>query len=141
MAGELISAARRLEVREKLTAELDELSHLERGDGEMTCAAVLAAERLNAFTSTSGAVLIPEENRPEVPQGETAKPAFAAPPQTDGPDGLPEAPLRADDLYVSDWLHMIYYLFEENAKDVDGSVADPEQNERLGEILKRLNAA
>lgn len=141
LAGELIQTARRLRLQEYIADELDRAAHLEQGDGGVMTAAILAAERLNAFTATASAAFTPVDKRPDVAVGEARRKPFDELKQIDDPLGLPALPRRADADALTDWLHMIYHAFVENAKDVGGSTADPEQNERLGAILKRLAAA
>jgi hypothetical protein len=141
MVGELIRTAQRLRLQDAIADELERTAHLEQGDGGVSAAAIVAAERLNAFAATASASLVALDARPDVVAGESRRKPFADRAQVDDPHRLPPAARRADADYLSDWLHMIYQAFVDNAQDVGGSTADPVQNARLGDVLKRLAAA
>ena len=141
LAGELIAGARRLRLRSRIVDALEKRAFLERGDAGIMSAAITATELLNSFAMQAGASLVPPEQRPDIPADDQARKPFAAQPQVDSADALPATPRRADAEYLTSWMHMIYRLFEDNAMDVDGGAANPEQNMRLGAILQSLAAA
>ncbi len=141
MTGELIAAARRLQIETEIGEELEANAFYRRGDAGVAMAATIAAERLNAFVATAGANWLDEADRPDVVlEGGRRKP-FAPGPQHEGVEDLAEHPVRADADYLTDWMHMIYRQFEDNAKDTSSGKVDPEQNLILGAILKTLEEA
>ncbi|MEM0990190.1 MAG: virulence factor SrfC family protein [Pseudomonadota bacterium] len=141
LTGELIQAARRLGLEARIADELEARSYQDRNESDTQSSAAVAAEHLNAFTTDAGASFLALETRPDVqmPDGSSRKP-FAPRRQTDGVEGIPAAPRAALVDYLTDWLHILHRVFEDNAKDVAGSQVDPEQNLRLGGILKTLRA-
>lgn len=141
LTGELIQAAKRQGLETKIAGELEARSYLDRNESDTYSSAAVAAEHLNAFSMDAGASFLPNEDRPDIalPDGSTRKP-FIARRQTDGVESLPAAPRAALVDFLTDWLHVLHRVFEDNAKDVAGSQIDPEQNLRLGGILKTLKA-
>lgn len=138
LSGELIAGARRLGVERRIADDLERRAYLERGDAGVSSAALIAAETLNAFSTEAAATLIPLDQRPDIPVEAGGRKPFSPRPQTDGVEKLPATPRRADADYLTSWMHMVYRLFEDNAKDTEGGIADPEQNARLGAILNTL---
>jgi hypothetical protein len=141
LAGELVAAARRLDLQGSIVRALEEAAFLERGDQGAIAGATIAAELLNRFAAEAGASLIQLEARPDIAgEGGALKP-FAPRPQVDGLERLPADPRRADAAYLTSWLHMIYALFEQNALAGSDGAVDPAQNARLGRLLKTFAAA
>ena len=137
--GELIAAARRLGLEQKIAEQLEQRSYQDRGDASTQSSAAVAGEHLNAFTIDAGAAFIPSGERPDIqmPDGSKRKP-FEPRRQADGVENLPEAPRAAMVDYLTDWLHVLHRVFEENAMDTSNGQVDPEQNLKLGSILKSL---
>jgi len=143
LASELIDAAKRMSLQRRLADRLDAAVALERGEAGAVSAAILAAEELNGFTALATAGLAPPAARPDIPTGDGVRKPFAPRPQADGLDGLGELPRRADEDYVTSWMHMVYRVFEDNATQSGegGGSVDPAQNARLGAVLKAFAAA
>ena len=139
LTGELIAAARRLGLEQKIAEQLEQRSYQDRGDASTQSSAAVAGEHLNAFTIDAGAAFIPSGERPDIqmPDGSKRKP-FEPRRQADGVENLPEAPRAAMVDYLTDWLHVLHRVFEENAMDTSNGQVDPEQNLKLGSILKSL---
>lgn len=141
LAGELIAGARRCGLESVIERELDSSRYVERNDASVERAALIASEALNGFVVEAGAAFLPVESRPDIATPDGTRKPFAPREVVHGVDGLPETPRRPDADYLTDWMHMIYRMFEDNARDTESGAADPEQNERLGRILQAFAAA
>ncbi|MEM7423847.1 MAG: virulence factor SrfC family protein, partial [Pseudomonadota bacterium] len=139
MVNELVGAGRRLGLIDRITGDLAARDYLERSDKGAIAAAMVAAEHLNAFSAESGANIVMADERPTVviAEGESRKP-FAARAQTDGIADMPAAQPAMMVDYLTDWMHMIHWFYEENARDAAGASKNPEENARLGAILTQL---
>ncbi len=139
LVAELIHAARRTGLAPRTARALAEVNFGLTVERQAPPAAIVAAERINDFVATLGMRDIPEAERPRVepPEGES-RPVFAERPVSDRVDDLPERPrtLAAD--VWSDWVHALFALFVDNARDMAGGEIDVEQNLALGEILAGL---
>jgi len=122
IATEMSATARRLRLEDRLRERLAAVSHTAEGVEQASAKAAIVSERLiNRFVSD----LVLDAARPE--------PAFDA-------RGLVESDGSATNQMVIHWLGTLHEQILANAQTGDGLIDDPEQNNRLGEIIAQLRA-
>lgn len=141
LTGELIAGARRVGLEAAIEREVDKNQYVERNDASVERTALIATETLNAFVVEAGAAFVPLEQRPEISTPEGLRKPFPSRDVVHNIDSLSETPRRPDADFLTDWMHMIYRMFEDNARDSADGEVDPEQNGRLGRILETFAAA
>jgi hypothetical protein len=145
MAGEIIAelaaGARRLDLSARLADAIERASFIEKGDVLATKPAILAAHRINAYVGHAGVIDGAADSRPKAMDANgNERPVFAPRPITHDAAGLGERPAPFADDLVTDWAFALFRLFEDNAQSEVGAVPDPEQNNRLGALIERLEA-
>lgn len=139
---ELVSGAKRLDLEGQICRDLEGHSSLERADKAAIASAIVATEHLNAFAVEAGANMVPPEGRPDVQIGDgTSRKPFEDRVQSDDILDLSNNVQPVITAYLTDWMHMMHWLFEENAKETAGGRVNPEENARLGSILDMLEPA
>jgi hypothetical protein len=141
LVGELVHGLRRTGVIARLEADLRAVGFGLTVDRQALPAAIVAAERINAFVARLGADRLPQDARPVVtlPDG-TTRPVFAGGEGADTADGLTDMPRPAAAEVWTDWVHALEALFVDNARDGLGAAVDPVQNAALERILAGLAA-
>ncbi|MCW4150331.1 putative virulence factor [Halomonas sp. 18H] len=143
LADELITAASRLKVQDKLHASL--LQRVQSGArrDRLVARQVLSAQLiLQDFIAWLGFHYVAIDQRPNsfvgskthlfgyerhpIPKGELPQ--------------LPEQPVNQATVYLGDWLSGLCLMTQENAGHGGGREITIEQNERLGEVLKLFSA-
>jgi hypothetical protein len=138
MVEELVSASRRLGLREAIAGQLGGfVDTAAPGHSGLAPAALVAAGRINGFVYKLDYDLMGPAERPRRPGG-ARKAAIFAEPAARGVESLTETPTQAAGDYYSDWIVGFRALAEQNARLVDGTTIDSVQNERLRAILEEL---
>lgn len=134
---ELMSAARRLKLGEKISTELKSWNDLQCGPSTV---AALAALRINQLVTTLGVDLMEKDQRPVLTSKNTgeSRPVFMPVPDRFDAMDLPETPGRRDRIYFQDWTYTLFQIFENNARSEEGAMIDIEQNSQLGRIIGGL---
>jgi hypothetical protein len=137
---EISRAAQRTRISEQMTAQLDRVLFIaENNDAIVAKATLIAAKVLNSFVSTLGYDKKPVEQRPSAPNLENAEgPIFAVKPVVHDASGIGEKRTHFADNYAVDWCAAFHASLRDNALSLDGSIQDPVQNAKLGEIVSRL---
>lgn len=140
IVGELISGSRRYNLCHVIEQQLDEKNYLERAESLSALVALIASEVVNKYVARLGVEFIDFRDRPDVDTGSGTRKAFAPRPVDNAVKDLPKVPYPSESEFVTDWLFMLYKLFEDNALDTKGTTSNIEQNMKLGQILGRLNS-
>lgn len=139
LVAELIHAARRTGLAPRTASALEAVNFGLSVEKQAQAAAILGAERINAFVSTLGMDALPEAERPRVETGEgTSRPVFAPRTGADTVDTLPTPPLDRAGQVWTDWVFALDAVFAANARDGDSGAVNIEQNLALGRILGAL---
>ena len=120
--------------------QLDEKNYLERAESLSALVALIASEVVNKYVARLGVEFIDLNDRPDVDTGSGTRKAFTPRPVDEAVKDLPKVPYPSESEFVTDWLFMLYKLFEDNALDIKGGASNIEQNMKLGQILGRLNS-
>ncbi|MCB9960309.1 MAG: hypothetical protein H6843_17060 [Rhodospirillaceae bacterium] len=140
LAAELISGARRLELRDTIARTVRKTtSFRQKLDIAMNKPALIAANLLNDFVNYVGFDAMPVEDRPAAGKGPTRRPVFAPRPPTDGELVLPETQTPYDRLQYVDWMAAFVRMVEQNAMSREGREIDVAQNARIGELVQALD--
>ena len=138
LVDELVSASRRLDLRESIATQLVFLVDTATpGHSALAPAALVAANRINAFVYRLDYDKMAPVDRPKRPGGARNSPIFSEPPAR-GVERLTETPSSGAAEYYSDWIVGFRALVEQNAQLVDGTSINIEQNARLRAILEKL---
>ncbi len=137
--GDLIHAARRTGLRERIMEALREVNYSLSARVQSGPAGLVCAEEINRFVETLGQNAVAETDRPEVDMGDGSKrPAFARKPVRFDASTLPAEPVSHAEDYRDDWVFAVYDMFEKNALHGDDGTLNVAQNVRLGAILSGL---
>jgi hypothetical protein len=141
MVSEITRAAQRTKIVEQITAQLDRVLFIENNDAVVAKATLIAAKVLNSYVSTLGYDKRALEQRPTAPNLEDGEgPIFADKAVVHDASGIGEKRTHFADNYAVDWSAAFHAALRDNALSVDGSIQDPVQNAKLGEIVDRLVA-
>lgn len=136
---ELVHAARRLKLAQRLAGELSGLTFGLSAADQAAPAAILCAERMNQFISNLGAPMMSSDERPMVEDiNGVARPAFTPRTSHDTADTLPTAIYDCAFEHASDWAFALEAVFIGNAKDGDSGSVNIEQNLALGAVVAAL---
>lgn len=136
---ELIHAARRLTLAQRLVGELSGLTFGLSAADQAAPAAILCAEIINRFISDLGAPMMSSDERPIVEDvNGFARPAFTPRTSHDTADTLPAVMHDCAFEHASDWAFALETVFIANAKDGDLGSVNIEQNVALGMVLAAL---
>ncbi|MCV6584880.1 MAG: putative virulence factor [Marinibacterium sp.] len=141
LVAELLTASRRCGIE---TAMKDELTRIQFGltmERQARPASVILSEIINRFVSRLGFDAMPEAERPVVALEDGEVPVFAARPPVASVDSLPETPKSIVDPYWTDWIHALFEIYRANAKMIDGTDLNHEQNKRIGDIIDVVRQA
>ncbi len=142
IGDELITAADRQRLEERLIAALAPLEE-KRSTTRMRIVdqqALQARNLIDAFVATLGLGDVPLERRLASPAAEDRR--LFEPPPPIPPKSLPDLPpeeLPYSGSYILDWLEAFRALAVDNAGHSAGREITPEQNLRLGEILRHFH--
>ncbi|MCA8933666.1 MAG: hypothetical protein KDA49_14415, partial [Rhodospirillaceae bacterium] len=140
LAAELISGARRLELRDTIARTVRKTtSFRQKLDIAMNKPALIAANLLNDFVNFVGFDAVAVEERPVAGKGTTRRAVFAPRPATDGELVLPETQTPYDRLQYVDWMAAFVRMVEQNAMSREGREIDVAQNARIGELVQALD--
>ena len=139
---EIEGAATRLKLSHVLARRMEKIIHLERPEQIVAKATILCERSINQFVSTIGYCDVPLEKRPTMPRKDAPPvPIFSPPKEVYDASSLGAQSSQFARQYFIDWCKALQETFRDNARTVDGSMHDPVQNRRLGEILKGLNGS
>jgi len=139
LVEQLIVASRRLGLEARIRSALRQWNFSLRAERRALPASTVAAAEINSFIACLGMDQLDEADRPVVDLGEDSRHVFMERPVQYVFADLPEAPETGLDDRYDDWVHALYRMFEDNARNVDCKLVDEKQNLRLGEILAGLN--
>jgi hypothetical protein len=137
VAGEIWSAARRLQLRDRIAQELREQTFGHRSATASQKPVMLVEEGINGFVHRLGYDRVSPAERP---QAQGSRPVFLERPAVSGQPTLGPAPAPYDRVFHIDWLTALARMFEDNVKDPGTSALDEAANEALGLILVHLEA-
>ena len=139
LVAELIHAAHRTGLAERLAGRLAEISYGLTVERVAPPAAILAAEQINDFVATLGMSSVPLNARPRVrPEDGGERPVFTPRPGRDQMADLPERPRATAREVWEDWVFALDAVMGDNARDGGGAGIDIEQNLALGRILSGI---
>ena len=143
LIDELVVGAHRLKVIDQLSGEVRALENAANAKWEEIAERQVrtAASALNGYISALGFDRLPLEQRPGLPPNAPTRRVFENPTMT--VDGIPRlsedpAPIYAD--YCKDWMRAFLQLAMDNVGYEGGREITPEQNDRLGAILRAVPA-
>jgi hypothetical protein len=142
LIDELVVGAHRLKVIDLLSREVRTLENAANAKWEEIAERQvrIAATALNGYVSALGFDRLPLEQRPGLPPEAPRRRVFESPATVNGVPVLGEnpAPIYAD--YCRDWMRAFLQLAMDNVGYEGGREITPEQNERLGAILRAVPA-
>ena len=139
--GDLIHAARRTGLRERIMASLGEVNYSRSARAQSAPAGLVCAEEINRFVETLGQNAVAEADRPEVELEDGSRRAvFARKPFRFDASSLPAEPVSHAEEYGDDWTFAVYDMFEKNVLHGDDGTLNVVQNVRLGAILSGLRS-
>ena len=142
LIDELVVGAHRLKVIDQLSHEVRELENAANAKWEEIAERQVrtASSTLNGYVSALGFDHLPVDQRPGLPPNSPVRRVFEPPPVINGVPMLSEdpAPIYAD--YCKDWMRAFLQLAMDNVGYEGGREITPEQNERLGAILRAVPA-
>jgi hypothetical protein len=139
VVAEISQAAQRQKISDKIASQLDRVLFIENNDAIVAKATLIAAHVLNSFITSLGYDKRPVEERPRAPDLSGGEgPIFAPKPAVHDPSAIGEKRSPFADSYAVNWSAAFHASLRDNALSVDGSVQDPVQNARLGEIIEQL---
>ena len=143
LIDELIVGAHRLKLIDQLSHEVRELENAANAKWEEIAERQVrtASSALNGYVSALGFDKLPLDQRPGLPPNAPLRRVFEQP--TIMVDGIPQlsenpAPIYAD--YCKDWMRAFLQLAMDNVGYEGGREITPEQNDRLGAILRTVAA-
>ncbi|MDP2333088.1 MAG: virulence factor SrfC family protein [Reyranella sp.] len=143
LIDELVVGAHRLKLIDQLSLDVRALENAANAKWEEIAERQVrtAASSLNGYISALGFDRLPLEQRPGLPPNAPLRRVFESPPPA--PDGAPllaedPAPIYAD--YCKDWMRAFLQLSMDNVGYEGGREITPEQNDRLGAILRAVPA-
>jgi hypothetical protein len=142
LIDELVVGAHRLKLIDQLSLDVRALENAANAKWEDIAERQVrtAASALNGYVSALGFDRLPLEQRPGLPPNAPTRRVFQGPAQVDGAPALGEEPgsIYAD--YCRDWMRAFLQLAMDNIGYEGGREITPEQNERLGVILRAVAA-
>src|SRR5262245_42361175 len=142
LIDELVVGAHRLKVIDQLSHEVRELENAANAKWEEIAERQVrtASSTLNGYVSALGFDHLPVDQRPGLPPNSAVRRVFEPPPVVNGIPKLTEdqAPRYDDD--CKDWMRAFLQLAMDNVGYEGGREITPEQNERLGAILRAVPA-
>lgn len=143
LIDELIVGAHRLKLIDQLSQEVRALENAANAKWEEIAERQVrtASSALNGYVSALGFDKLPVDQRPGLPPNAPTRRVFEHP--TVMADGVPvlsedPAPIYAD--YCKDWMRAFLQLAMDNVGYEGGREITPEQNDRLGAILRAVPA-
>ena len=143
LIDELIVGAHRLKLIDQLSHEVRALENAANAKWEEIAERQVrtASSALNSYVSALGFDKLPLDQRPGLPPNAPTRRVFENP--TTMVDGVPQlsenpAPIYAD--YCKDWMRAFLQLAMDNVGYEGGREITPEQNDRLGAILRAVPA-
>jgi hypothetical protein len=143
LIDELVVGAHRLKLIDQLSHEVRELENAANAKWEEIAERQVrtASSALNGYVSALGFDKLPLDQRPGLPPNSPTRRVFERP--TMAADGIPvlaedPAPIYAD--YCKDWMRAFLQLAMDNVGYEGGREITPEQNDRLGAILRAVPA-
>ena len=143
LIDELIVGAHRLKLIDQLSHEVRALENAANAKWEEIAERQVrtASSALNGYVSALGFDKLPLDQRPGLPPNAPTRRVFENP--TTMVDGVPQlsenpAPIYAD--YCKDWMRAFLQLAMDNVGYEGGREITPEQNDRLGAILRAVPA-
>ncbi len=137
LAGEIIQAARRLNLRDSIANTLRTRAGFQGRVGATEAKQVAIVEAmLNNFVYRLGWDAVELGKRPRAPRSEQAIFLPRAPDKA--PPTLPEHAVAFEAQFNKDWITAVMQTMEDNARSTDGVEFDIQANETLGAMLKGL---
>ena len=139
LVSEMIHGFDRLNFREEMLSELNEISFGLTVDKQAGPAAIVCSEAINRFVTTLGALGMEDAERPMIPLSDgSSRRVFEQNGMAHTVDNLPSVARAAHSETWTDWVFTLEALFVGNAKDSDSGSINIEQNLRIGKILNGL---
>ena len=142
LIDELVVGAHRLKLIDQLSHEVRELENAANAKWEEIAERQVrtASTALNGYVSALGFDRLPIDQRPGLPPNNPVRRVFEAPAIVNGVPTLSEdpRPIYAD--YCKDWMRAFLQLAMDNVGYEGGREITPEQNDRLGAILRAVPA-
>lgn len=142
LIDELVVGAHRLKLVEQLSLEVRSLENAANAKWEDIAERQVrtAASALNGYVSALGFDQLPLDQRPGLPPHAPTRRVFESPPAPAGVPVLSEDPSAIYADYCKDWMRAFLQLAMDNVGYEGGREITPEQNERLGAILRTVAA-
>ena len=142
LIDELVVGAHRLKLIDQLSHEVRELENAANAKWEEIAERQVrtASSALNGYVSALGFDRLPLDQRPGLPPNSPTRRVFEGPAVVNGIPRLLEnpQPIYAD--YCKDWMRAFLQLAMDNVGYEGGREISPEQNDRLGAILRAVPA-
>ena len=142
LIDELVVGAHRLKLLDQLSHEVRELENAANAKWEEIAERQVrtASSTLNGYVSAMGFDRLPLDQRPGLPPNAPVRRVFEGPTMANGTPMLSEdpQPIYAD--YCKDWMRAFLQLAMDNVGYEGGREITPEQNDRLGAILRAVPA-
>jgi hypothetical protein len=142
LIDELVVGAHRLKLLDQLSHEVRELENAANAKWEEIAERQVrtASSTLNGYVSAMGFDRLPLDQRPGLPPNAPLRRVFEGPTMVNGAPKLSEdpQPIYAD--YCKDWMRAFLQLAMDNVGYEGGREITPEQNDRLGAILRAVPA-
>src|SRR6266446_1578803 len=142
LIDELVVGAHRLKLLDQLSHEVRELENAANAKWEEIAERQVrtASSTLNGYVSALGFDRLPLDQRPGLPPNSPTRRVFESPAVMNGTPMLSEdpQPIYAD--YCKDWMRAFLQLAMDNVGYEGGREITPEQNDRLGAILRAVPA-
>jgi len=142
LIDELVVGAHRLNLIDQLSSDVRALENAANAKWEDIAERQVrtAASALNGYVSALGFDKVPLELRPGLPPNAPTRRVFESPPPPDGAPRLSEEPASIYADYCKDWMRAFLQLAMDNVGYEGGREITPEQNDRLGAILRAVPA-
>jgi len=142
LIDELVVGAHRLKLIDQLSLDVRALENAANAKWEDIAERQVrtAASALNGYVSALGFDKLPLEQRPGLPPNAPTRRVFEGPPPVNGAPVLSEDPSSIYADYCRDWMRAFLQLAMDNIGYEGGREITPEQNERLGVILRAVAA-
>ena len=141
LAAELIAGAQRLDLRDDIARRVRETTSFRlKLDLAMAKPALMAANLVNDYVNYLSFDRVPLEQRPLAGQADQRRPVFSPRPTMEAGLQLPETQSPYDRMQYVDWMAAFVRLVEDNAASRDGRSIDVEQNQRIGDLVRLLDA-
>jgi hypothetical protein len=142
LIDELVVGAHRLKLLDQLSHEVRALENAANAKWEEIAERQVrtASSALNGYVSALGFDRLPLDQRPGLPPNAPNRRVFEGPTMVNGTPRLSEdpQPIYAD--YCKDWMRAFLQLAMDNVGYEGGREITPEQNDRLGAILRAVPA-